>query len=102
MTAVLEARSLSKRYRRRQALADCTLSVPAGRVAGLVGPNGAGKTTLLHLATGLIAPTSGTIQVLGGRPASSQAQLARVGFVAQDTPPTPRSPWPTTCAWGSG
>jgi ABC-2 type transport system ATP-binding protein len=86
MTAVLEARGLSKRYGRRPALADCTLSIPVGRVAGLVGPNGAGKTTLLHLATGLIAPTSGTIEVLGGRPASSPAQLARVGFVAQDTP----------------
>ena len=86
MTTVLEARGLGKRYRRAQALTDCTLSVPAGQVAGLVGPNGAGKTTLLHLATGLIAPTSGTIEVLGGRPASSPAQLARVGFVAQDTP----------------
>src|SRR5215831_16615786 len=86
MTTVVEARGLSKRYRRVQALADCTLSIPAGRVVGLVGPNGAGKTTLLHLATGLIAPTSGTIEVLGDRPASSPAQLARVGFVAQDTP----------------
>ena len=86
MTTVVEARGLSKRYRRVQALADCTLSIPAGQVVGLVGPNGAGKTTLLHLATGLIAPTSGTIEVLGGRPASSPAQLARVGFVAQDTP----------------
>src|SRR5438552_1073635 len=86
MTAVLEARGLGKRYGRRQALADCTLSIPAGRVAGLVGPNGAGKTTLLHLATGMLAPTSGTIEVLGARPASGPAQLARVGFVAQDTP----------------
>jgi ABC-2 type transport system ATP-binding protein len=86
MTTVVEARGLSKRYRRVQALTDCTLSIPAGRVVGLVGPNGAGKTTLLHLSTGLIAPTSGTIEVLGDRPASSPAQLARVGFVAQDTP----------------
>jgi ABC-2 type transport system ATP-binding protein len=86
MTAVLEARGLGKRYRRTQALTDCTLSIPAGRVAGLVGPNGAGKTTLLHVATGLLAPTSGTIEVLGSRPASGPAQLARVGFVAQDTP----------------
>jgi ABC-2 type transport system ATP-binding protein len=86
MTAVIEARGLGKRYHRTQALTDCTLDIPAGRVAGLVGPNGAGKTTLLHLATGLLAPTSGTIEVLGGRPASGPAQLAQVGFVAQDTP----------------
>ena len=43
---------------RRWALRDCTLSVPAGKIVGLVGPNGAGKTTLLHLAVGLLAPTS--------------------------------------------
>ncbi|HEY5358650.1 MAG TPA: ABC transporter ATP-binding protein [Streptosporangiaceae bacterium] len=86
MTAILEARGLGKRYRKRWALTDCTLSIPAGHVVGLVGPNGAGKTTLLNLATGLLAPTSGSIETLGGEPASSPAQLARVGFVAQDTP----------------
>ena len=83
---VLEASGLGKQYRRRWALSDCTLSIPAGHVVGLVGPNGAGKTTLLHLAVGLLAPTTGTIEVLGDQPADSQAQLARVGFVAQDTP----------------
>jgi ABC-2 type transport system ATP-binding protein len=82
----METRGLGKRYGRRQALADCTLSIPAGRIVGLVGPNGAGKTTLLHLAVGLLAPTTGTIEVLGAVPGSSPAQLARVGFVAQDTP----------------
>ena len=86
MTAVLEARGLGKRYRRRWALTDCTLSIPAGHVVGLVGPNGAGKTTLLHLAVGLLAPTSGTIEVLGRPPPASPAQLARVGFLAQDAP----------------
>ena len=86
MTTILEARGLGKRYGRRQALTDCTLSVPAGRVVGLVGPNGAGKSTLLQLACGMVTPTSGTIAVLGERPASSTAQMARVGFVAQDTP----------------
>jgi ABC-2 type transport system ATP-binding protein len=60
--------------------------VPAGRVVGLVGPNGAGKTTLLNLAAGFLTPTTGTIEVLGGRPASGVEQLAKVGFVAQDTP----------------
>ena len=86
MTNVLQTRGLGKRYRRRWALSDCTLEIPAGRIAGLVGPNGAGKTTLLHLATGLLRPTTGTIEVLGGPPPARPAQLARVGFVAQDTP----------------
>jgi ABC-2 type transport system ATP-binding protein len=74
------------RYRRRWALSDCTLSIPEGRIVGLVGPNGAGKTTLLHLAVGLLSPSTGTIEVLGGRPAESPEQLGRVGFVAQNTP----------------
>jgi ABC-2 type transport system ATP-binding protein len=86
VTVVIAARALGKQYGRRWALQDCTLDIPAGHVVGLVGPNGAGKTTLLSLATGLLAPTAGTIEVLGGEPASSPAQLARVGFLAQDAP----------------
>jgi ABC-2 type transport system ATP-binding protein len=85
-TLVLQAEGLSKRYGRREALSDCTLAIPAGRVVGLVGPNGAGKTTLLHIAVGLLQPTAGSIEVLGGHPASGAAQLAKVGFVAQDAP----------------
>ena len=83
---VLQAERLSKRYGRRVALSDCTLAIPPGRVVGLVGPNGAGKTTLLQLAVGMLAPTSGGVEVLGGRPGSGAAQLAKVGFVAQDAP----------------
>ncbi|MBO0681606.1 MAG: ABC transporter ATP-binding protein [Candidatus Dormibacteraeota bacterium] len=86
MTAVVEARGLGKRYRRTWALADCTMSVPAGHVVGLVGPNGAGKTTLLNLAVGMLAPTTGTIEVLGASPAAGSAQLARVGYLAQESP----------------
>jgi ABC-2 type transport system ATP-binding protein len=86
VTAVIETKGLGKRYRRLWALADCTLSVPAGHVVGLVGPNGAGKSTLLNLAAGLLAPTTGTIEVLGGPAPASPAQLARLGFLAQDAP----------------
>jgi ABC-2 type transport system ATP-binding protein len=89
VTAALSATGLGKRYRRRWALSGCTLSIPAGRMAGLVGPNGAGKTTLLHLAVGLIQPSAGTIEVLGGVPGSGPGQLARVGFMAQDSPTYP-------------
>jgi ABC-2 type transport system ATP-binding protein len=85
MNAVIQASGLGKQYRRTWALRDCTLAIPEGHVVGLVGPNGAGKTTLLRLATGMLTPTRGTITVLGERPAAGPAQLARVGFVAQDT-----------------
>ena len=86
MSAVIEASGLGKQYRRTWALRDCTLAIPEGHVVGLVGPNGAGKTTLLRLVTGQLTPTLGAISVLGEAPAVSPAQLARVGFVAQDTP----------------
>jgi ABC-2 type transport system ATP-binding protein len=83
---LLTADGLGKRYRHRWALRDCTVSIPAGTVAGLVGPNGAGKTTLLRLAVGLLTPTAGSIEVLGGQPTSGAAQLAKVAFMAQDSP----------------
>jgi ABC-2 type transport system ATP-binding protein len=86
MTAAIRTSALVKRYGKKAALSDCTLSIPTGHVVGLVGPNGAGKTTLLQLAVGLLQPTSGQIDVLGHKPAADPAQLARVGFVAQDTP----------------
>jgi ABC-2 type transport system ATP-binding protein len=80
---VLEATGLGKRYRRKWALRDCSLSIPAGRVVALVGPNGAGKTTLLHLAVGLLDPTAGSVRVFG-QPAGKE--LGRVAFLAQDKP----------------
>ena len=87
MINALETTGLSKRYGRAWALRDCTVSLPAGRVAALVGPNGAGKTTLLNLSVGLLEPTEGSIQVFGLSPtAQSGKALPRLGFVAQDTP----------------
>ena len=87
MSNVLETTHLSKRYGRQWALQDCTLALPAGRVAALVGPNGAGKTTLLHLTVGLLEPTTGSVQVFGCSPLKQTTQtLPRLGFVAQDHP----------------
>jgi ABC-type multidrug transport system ATPase subunit len=87
MSNALETNKLSKRYGRTWALQDCTLSLPAGRVAALVGPNGAGKTTLLHLVVGLLEPTAGDVQVFGLSPLRQPKKtLPRLGFVAQDTP----------------
>jgi len=83
---VVEASGLGKRYGGTWAVRECTLEIPAGRVAALVGPNGAGKSTLLNLAVGLSVPSAGEITVLGGRPAGSRAALDGIAFVAQDTP----------------
>jgi ABC-2 type transport system ATP-binding protein len=86
MTEILTTVGLGKRYGRRWALQGCTVSIPAGHVVGLVGPNGAGKTTLLQIAVGLLAPTTGSIDVLGGPPGSGPEALAQVGFLAQESP----------------
>src|SRR5258708_3357716 len=83
---VIETSGLGKRYGGTWALHECTLAAPAGHVAALVGPNGAGKTTLLNMAVGLVAPTIGTVTVLGGHLAGSAAALDGIAFVAQDTP----------------
>jgi len=84
--SAIVAEALGKRYGRRWALRHCNLEIPAGAVVGLVGANGAGKSTFLHLAVGLLEPNEGSLEVLGGRPGADAAQLAKVGFVAQDAP----------------
>jgi ABC-2 type transport system ATP-binding protein len=86
MTAAIETRGLTKRYRRVTALSDCSITVPEGRISALVGPNGAGKTTLLRMLAGLSRPTGGTAFVLGGVPRQDPAFLSQVGFLAQEVP----------------
>ncbi len=61
--------SLVKReYEYREAVKDLNLTVAEGEFVGLIGPNGAGKTTLTKMLTGIIAPTSGEIEVMGFYP----------------------------------
>src|SRR5690606_14492191 len=61
----IEVRNLVKSYGAAPAVADVSFAVPAGSVVGLLGGNGAGKTTTIALVLGLLAPTAGTIRVLG-------------------------------------
>jgi len=67
--AVVEMIGVTKAYgrgdRRRLALDDLELAVPAGGVFGLLGQNGAGKTTALRCLMGLVGPTAGTCRILG-------------------------------------
>jgi ABC-2 type transport system ATP-binding protein len=93
MTAVIEARELSKRYGRfgnaHRALDGATFNVQPGRIVGLIGRNGAGKTTALKAILGL-TPYDGHLSVLGRDPATDRDALMReVCFIA-DTAVLPK------------
>jgi ABC-2 type transport system ATP-binding protein len=62
---IVEARGLSHRYGRRNALLDVNLEVPEGALYALLGPNGAGKTTLLQILMGIRRPTAGSVALFG-------------------------------------
>jgi ABC-2 type transport system ATP-binding protein len=83
--AVLEARELTKRYRRGvTALAGIDLELPAGGITALVGPNAAGKSTLIKTWVGFEKPTRGSVRVMGVDPWHDRsAALARIGYIPQ-------------------
>jgi len=68
MDNILECVHLTKTYSGMKALDNVTLSVPAGKIVGLLGPNGSGKTTLIKLIAGLLVPTMGEIYVDKNKP----------------------------------
>ena len=82
MSAVVQARGLSKRYGAKVALDNVDFSIDSGRIVGFIGPNGAGKTTALKAILGL-SEFDGDLRVLGLDPRSQRAQLMeQVCFIA--------------------
>lgn len=82
---VIQLSNLSRRFGRKTALDDVTLSLPRGVVYGLVGANGAGKTTLIRHILGLLRARSGTVRVFGLDPvAEPVAVLTRVGYLSEE------------------
>ena len=81
MSAVLEARGLTRRFGGLIAVNDVSFEVMPGEIFGLIGPNGAGKTTLFNLMTGLTPPSAGTL-LYGGRDVTGLPphQVARLGL----------------------
>lgn len=77
--AVVVAERLSKWYGDVSGLNDVSVAIPRG-VTGLLGPNGAGKSTFMRLVTGLLAPSAGTVRVLGERVWGNPALYAHLGF----------------------
>lgn len=81
---VLRTRDLVKQYGKRLAVDQLNLDVRRGEIFGFLGPNGAGKTTTIRIALGLIAPTAGSVEVLGQDVANHRAQvLPRVGALIE-------------------
>jgi ABC-2 type transport system ATP-binding protein len=78
----VEATGLTKRFGDLVAVDAIDLSLPPGRVYGLLGPNGSGKTTLIRMLVGLARPSAGTARVLGTE-MPSRDTLARVGYMTQ-------------------
>jgi ABC-2 type transport system ATP-binding protein len=83
----LAATNLTKRYRRGAvALADVTLTIPAGSITALVGPNGAGKSTLIRTWMGFEKPTSGSVRTMGADPFRERRQALRHAAYLAQTP----------------
>lgn len=81
--ALLECRGLVKEYGEIPALNGINLTVPEGRIVGLLGPNGSGKTTLIKLIAGLLTPTAGTVTVCGYEPGPETKKL--VSYLPEKT-----------------
>ena len=84
ITPAILTTALTRRFGEFTAVRDVNLSVDAGQFFGFLGPNGAGKSTTIKMLTGLLAPTSGSIRILGKDLTANSAELKRqIGVVPE-------------------
>lgn len=82
--AAIAVRDLTRRFGDFTAVDDITLSVAPGQFFGFLGPNGAGKSTTIKMLTGLLAPTSGQMEILGLDFAAHPLEIKRqIGVVPE-------------------
>jgi ABC-2 type transport system ATP-binding protein len=85
MSAVVETKALTKRYREKLAVNSLSLTVEEREVFGFLGPNGAGKTTTILMLLGLTEPTSGDVSVCGFNPTHEPLEVKkRVGYLPEN------------------
>ncbi len=83
-TPAVVMREVGKSFGDHTVIESLNLAVPAGRITGLIGPSGCGKTTTIRLLLGVLAPTAGTIDVLGADPARfTSRHRERIGYTPQ-------------------
>ena len=68
MNELVRCTNLSRSFGEVRALDNVNLSLPGGRIVGLLGPNGSGKTTLIKILNGLLQPTAGEVRIAGNAP----------------------------------
>jgi ABC-2 type transport system ATP-binding protein len=86
-SSMIEVTNLTKRYARREAVADVTFTVGRGEIVGLLGPNGAGKSTILRILACYLPATSGTVRVAGFDVFfQSQEVRKRIGYMPENNP----------------
>ena len=82
----IEIRDLRKLYGAKAAVDGLSLTVPRGSFFGFLGPNGAGKSTTIRMLTGLIPPTSGSIELLGMTMEGHELEIKRrIGLVPDES-----------------
>src|ERR1700733_8168741 len=83
-TPAIDTTDLTRRFGDFIAVQDVNLRVEAGQFFGFLGPNGAGKSTTIKMLTGLLAPTSGSIRILGMDLTANSAEIKRqIGVVPE-------------------
>jgi ABC-2 type transport system ATP-binding protein len=81
---VIKAVRLSRHFGSLKAVDELDLEIEKGQIYGFLGPNGSGKTTAIRMLTGLLAPSSGTVRVLGlDLPEQAEALRLRIGYMTQ-------------------
>ena len=84
---MIEARGLTKMYRRFAAVENLSFAIPRGQIVAFLGPNGAGKSTTLRLLTGYLTPTSGSALIAGFDVSTHRIEAARrVGYLPENGP----------------
>ena len=86
-SAMIEARSLGKRFGHLAAVQDVSFTIHGGEVVAFLGPNAAGKTTTLRMLTGFLSPSSGTAHIAGIDVSRDRlAAATRIGYLPENGP----------------
>jgi ABC-2 type transport system ATP-binding protein len=87
MTDIIKLESVTKIYKNFTAVNKVNLQIGEGEILGLIGHNGAGKTTTLKMMVGLLAPTSGTIEVMGHDITKNSTRVKQhIGYLPEESP----------------